>query len=64
VQERRSNRLKAELLRREEKKENLDKAKRDLHQMQKLTTEVQHLWAELENTYSLSLVTELENDLA
>jgi len=48
-------------LRREEKKENLDKAKRDMHQMQKLTSEVQHLWAELENTYSLSLVTELEN---
>ena len=31
--------------------------------IQKLTAEVQRLWSELENSYSLSLVTQLENEL-
>jgi hypothetical protein len=57
VQERRAQRIKAERLRREDKQDNIRKAKLDVGKIQKLTAEVQRLWSELENSYSLGLVT-------
>ena len=63
VQERRAQRIKAERLRREDKQDNIRKAKLDVGKIQKLTAEVQRLWSELENSYSLGLVTQLENEL-
>jgi hypothetical protein len=57
VQERRAQRIKAERLRREDNQDNIRKAKLDVGKIQKLTAEVQRLWSELENSYSLGLVT-------
>ena len=57
VQERRAQRIKAERLRREDKQDNIRKAKLDVGKIQKLTAEVQRLWSDLENSYSLGLVT-------
>lgn len=63
VQDRRTQRIKAERLRREDNQDNIRKAKLDVGKIQKLTAEVQRLWSELENSYSLGLVTQLENEL-
>ena len=57
VQERRAQRIKAERLRREDNQDNIRKAKLDVGKIQKLTAEVQRLWSDLENSYSLGLVT-------